>query len=129
LAAKERLGVRFREWDVPLLVEWPDGSREALLFVLEEESEARRFSIHRLALAELFGTDRVVPVVIFLRGGSYPHELILGGRRHSYLSFRYLVCSLAEIPFERYCESDNIVARLNLPKIWGSVLALLHPFE
>ena len=45
---KERLGERFRELDVPLLVEWPDGSREALLFVLEEESEVRRFSIHRL---------------------------------------------------------------------------------
>jgi len=102
-----------------LILDYP---REALLFVLEEESETRRFSIHRLAhycldLAELFGTDRVVPVVIFLRGGSYPRELILGGRRHTYLSFRYLVCTLAEIPFERYCESDNIVARLNLPNM------------
>ena len=37
---KERLGDRFRELDVPLLVEWPDGRREALLFVLEEESNA-----------------------------------------------------------------------------------------
>jgi len=26
---KERLGERFRELDVPLLVEWPDGRREA----------------------------------------------------------------------------------------------------
>ena len=50
-------------------------------------------------------------------GGNYPRELILGGRRHTYLSFRYLVCTLAEIPFERYCESDNIVARLNLPNM------------
>jgi hypothetical protein len=30
---KERLGDRFRELDVPLLVEWPDGRREAVLFV------------------------------------------------------------------------------------------------
>ena len=30
---KERLGERFRELDVPLLVEWPDGRRAALLFV------------------------------------------------------------------------------------------------
>lgn len=44
---KERLGERFRELDVPLLVEWPDGRREALLFVLEEESRAGRFSIGR----------------------------------------------------------------------------------
>ena len=61
---RERLGGRFRELDVPLRVEWPDGRREALLFVLEEENDARRFSIHRLAhycldLAELMETDRV----------------------------------------------------------------------
>jgi len=65
---------------VPLLVEWPDGRREALLFVLEEESDPRRFSIHRLAhycldLSRLLKTERVVPVVIFLHSGVYPREL------------------------------------------------------
>jgi hypothetical protein len=72
---KERLGERFRELDIPLLVEWPDGRRAALLFLIEEETDGRRFSIHRLAhycldLAELFAIERVVPVVIFLRAGS-----------------------------------------------------------
>jgi hypothetical protein len=119
---KERLGERFRELDVPLLVEWPDGRRAALLFVLEEQSEARRFSIHRLAhycldLAELFETEQVVPVVIFLHGGRYRRELTLGGQRHTYLSFSYLACDLARIPFERYRQSNNIVARLNLPNL------------
>jgi hypothetical protein len=33
---KERLGDRFRELDVPLLVEWPDGHREAVLLVQKE---------------------------------------------------------------------------------------------
>ena len=42
---KERLGERFRELDVPLLVEWPNGEREVILFVVEEESENRRFSM------------------------------------------------------------------------------------
>ena len=92
---KERLGDRFRELDIPLLVEWPDGRREAVLFVIEEESDPSRFSIHRLAhycldLAELLKTERVVPVVIFLRGSSGRMELALGGERHTYLSFRYL---------------------------------------
>ncbi|WP_211090132.1 hypothetical protein [Pseudothauera nasutitermitis] len=55
---KSRLGDRFHELDVPLLVEWPDGRREALLFLFEEESDPARFSIHRLGrycldLAEL----------------------------------------------------------------------------
>jgi hypothetical protein len=44
---QERLGEHFRDLDIPLLVEWPDGRRAALLFVLEEETEPRRFSIHR----------------------------------------------------------------------------------
>jgi hypothetical protein len=46
---KERLGERFRQLDVPLLVEWPNGKREAILFVVEEETQTSRFSIHRLA--------------------------------------------------------------------------------
>lgn len=40
---KEQLGERFRELDVPLLLEWPDGRRAAILFVFEEESETHRF--------------------------------------------------------------------------------------
>ncbi|MCF8005632.1 MAG: DUF4351 domain-containing protein [Chromatiaceae bacterium] len=39
---KERLGERFRELDVPLLAEWPDGRRAALLFVFEEEPNPER---------------------------------------------------------------------------------------
>ena len=86
---QERLGERFRELDIPLLVEWPDGRRAALLFVLEEETDPRRFSIHRLAhycldLAELFSTERVVPVVIFLRAAAgVPKALRLGGDQPS----------------------------------------------
>ncbi len=120
---KERLGERFRELDVPLLVEWPDGRRETLLFVIEEESKTSRFSIHRLAhycldLSQLLKTDRVVPVVIFLRRAeSAPPSLRLGGDRHTYLSFDYLSCKLAALPYKRYRDSDNIVVRLNLPNM------------
>ena len=117
---KERLGDRFRELDVPLMVEWPDGEREALLFVLEEETDSRRFSIHRLAhycldLAELCETNRVVPVVIFLNTrGNEPLQLSLGGDRHEYLNFRYVRCALPELNAEDYWESSNLVARLCL---------------
>ena len=44
----ERLGERFRELDTPLLVEWSDGRREAILFVVEEETKTSVFSIYRL---------------------------------------------------------------------------------
>lgn len=58
---QERLGDRFRELDTPLRVEWRNG-REAVVFILEEETDPRRFSIHRLAhyclnLAELLKTE------------------------------------------------------------------------
>lgn len=116
---QERLGERFRELDIPLLVEWPNGEREVILFVLEEETDPKRFSIHRLAhycldLAELVGTNRVVPVVIFLRPGSFQRDLDLHGQRASYLRFSFIACELSALPAERYFTSTNIVARLNL---------------
>ena len=79
----------------------------------------KRSALHLLAhycldLSKLLNTDWVVPVVIFLRSGFYPHELNLGGDRDNYLGFHYLICVLSTIPYEQYKESDNIVARLNL---------------
>jgi len=119
---KERLGDRFEELDVPLLVEWPDGRREAVLFAVEEWTEPRRFSVHRMAryclhLAELFDTDRVVPVAVFLRPGRYREALELRGDRGSYLSFRFLSCDLGRLEASRYLRSGNVVARLNLPNM------------
>jgi hypothetical protein len=119
---KERLGERFRELDVPVLVEWPDGRRAALLFVFEEETDPARFSIHRLAhyclsLAELYGTDRVVPVVIFLHPGGFATRLTLGSEAHRYLDFHYIACALKQIPARDHLASRNLVARLNLPNM------------
>ena len=123
---KDRLGDRFRELDVPLLVEWPDGRREALLFVLEEETDPRRFSIFRLIhycadLAELMETHRVVPVVIFLNAGHPgPEQLALGSERDTYLHFHYLKCELATLAAEKHWDSPNLVARVNLPNMHWS---------
>jgi hypothetical protein len=119
---RARLKDRHRELDVPLLAEWPDGRREALLFAFEEESLTHRFSIHRLAhycldLCEMFQTERVVPVVIFLRRGERPERLRLGSDRHRYLDFRYLACVLKDLDWQDYRDSDNLVARLNLPNM------------
>ena len=71
---KERLGYPFRELDIPLLVEWSNGEREALMFIIEPEAQARKFDIHRLAhycldLSKLYGLHRVVPVMVFLDRG------------------------------------------------------------
>jgi len=118
---KDRLGDRFRELDTPLLVEWPDKRRGALLFVVEEETKSSVFSIYRLAcycldLAELMKTDRVVPVVIFLRPGDHRRTLRLGGAV-TYLEFRYVECDLGRLAAKKYYDSANIVARLNLPNM------------
>jgi hypothetical protein len=119
---KERLGERFRELDVPLLVEWPDGRRAALLFVFEEETEPKRFSLHRLAhycldLADLYATDRVVPVVIFLHPGTYATRLRLGSESTAYLDFCCLDCALFALHAREHLDSRNLVARLNLPNM------------
>ena len=122
-SSSDRLGDRFRELDVPLLVEWRDGRREAILFVVEEETRPRRFSTHRLAhycldLAQMFDTDRVVPVAIFLRDAkAAPASLALGTERRSYLRFDYLACRLAEKPYERWQDSGNVAALVNLPNM------------
>ena len=116
-------GAHYRELDVPLQVDWVDGRRETILFAMEEETELRRFSLHRLAhycldLAELNDTDRVVPVVIFLgEAASAPASLTLGTEYQRYLTFDYLSCNLKDIPYERWQHSDNLVARLNLPNM------------
>lgn len=119
---KSRLGDRFRELDVPLLAEWPDSRRETLLFVLEEQTDPRRFSTHRLAhycldLAEMYDTDRVVPVVIFLHKARVPGTLTLGGDHFIYLAFQYLKCELPSLDANDYLNSQNLVARLNLPNL------------
>ncbi|MCH8533379.1 MAG: hypothetical protein LAT65_21285 [Saccharospirillum sp.] len=117
---KERLGERFRELDVPLLAEWPDCRREAILFVFEEETNPKRFSIHRLAhycldLSDLCQTERVVPVVVFLNSnGKEPLSLELRSERYSYLKFHYIRCALAELKAEDYWHSHNLIARLCL---------------
>jgi hypothetical protein len=68
-------------------------------------------------LAELFDTDRIVPVVIFLRPGTRCDRLQLGGDRHTYLDFRYLSCELHRLAAADHIHSDNLVARLNLPNM------------
>ena len=119
---QERLGERFRELDIPLLVEWPDGRREAILFVIEEETEPARFSVHRLAhycldLSELLDTHRVVPVVVFLHRGDFAERLSLGGDATTYLDFHFLAYALSRIPARQHFDSANLVARLNLPNM------------
>nr|VFJ93874.1 MAG: Putative transposase, YhgA-like [Candidatus Kentron sp. LFY] len=119
---QDRLGEHFRELDTPLLVEFPEGEREAVLFLLEEETTTQQFSIHRLArycldIAELLDTERVVPVVIFLRPGRYPRSLDLGTTRNTYLSFWFIISDLGTIPAREYLHSRNIVARMNLPNM------------
>lgn len=117
---KQRLGDRFRELDTPLLLQWPDGKRESIIFLFEEETIASQFSIGRyvrycIDIYELFKTTRIIPVVIFLHSGQYPLELKLGSELYTFLSFRYIACDLARMNAADYLHSNNIVARLNLP--------------
>jgi len=117
---KEKLGDRYRELDTPIMLEWPDSDKKALIFLLEEESIAARFSITRLAhycldISELYKTTRLIPVVIFIKGGHYQQVLKLGTDHHTFLHFHYIACDLSTLNASEYLDSDNLVARLNLP--------------
>ena len=89
------------------------------------KDDPSRFSPHRLAhycldLADMLKTDRVVPVVVFLRrAGRVPASLALGTERRAYLTFEYVACKLAEMPGEDWMDSRNLVARVNLPNMGG----------
>ncbi|MDO4230892.1 MAG: hypothetical protein Q4D19_02045, partial [Lautropia sp.] len=85
-------------------------------------------------------SDRVVPVVIFLKDGKVPRRrLCLGIDGRSYLRFHYIARVLPRLPARRYFESDNIVARLNLvtmrharkdrPVVYGQALKGLLALE
>ena len=105
-----------------MLVEFLEGEREAVLFILEEETTIRHFSIHRLAhycldLSGFLDTERVVPVAIFLRPGTHPYFLRLGTVRKTYLGFEFIACDLGDIPAIEHTDSNNIVARINLPNM------------
>ncbi|MDO5103019.1 MAG: DUF4351 domain-containing protein [Lautropia sp.] len=118
---KDRLSDRFFELDVPLRLKWKDGRRDILLFVLEEQSDPARFSIYKLAvycvqLAELMKTDRVVPVVIFLRSSRKRRPYLrLGSEHRAFLGFDYIVSELDQLPAEQHFQATNIVARILLP--------------
>ncbi len=119
---QERLGQRYHELDTPLRVDWADGRRETVVFALEEETDGGRFSRHRLAhycldVAELFKTNRVVPVSIFLRDGPDPETLALGTGHRRYLTFEHLSCRLDAMDAGAWRDSDNPVALVNLPNM------------
>jgi len=58
-----------------------------------------------------------VPVVVFLRGAPAERLLELGGDTVTYLRFHFLSVELAALPYRRYRDSNNLVARLNLPNM------------
>ncbi|MFM8330712.1 MAG: hypothetical protein ACKN9T_03395 [Candidatus Methylumidiphilus sp.] len=96
---QEKLGSRYCRLDVPLQVEWPDGRRAGVVFVVEEETEPKNFSVHRLIhycvdLAELLKTERLVPVVVFLHKGGFKQRLDLGDGSKIYLAFEFIYCEL-----------------------------------
>jgi len=53
--------------------------------------------------------------VIFLKGGQYQQVLTLGSDHHTFLHFHYIACDLSSLDASEYLDSDNLVARLNLP--------------
>jgi len=111
-----------RRTDAPVLVQFPSGEREAVLFLVEEETVPNRFSIHRLVeyvagTARMLDTTRIVPVVVFLKSGSFDQTLTIGTELRTYLQFNFEFTQLARIAAKDHLDSANIYARLNLPNM------------
>ena len=118
---KDRLYDHFHELDIPLKLIWPDGRRAAMVFLLEIESRAPRFSIHRLAvycaqLAHACDTDQVIPVVIFLRRQPRKRtSLRLGTPQQTYMWLQPRIFVFDALNARDHFDSNNIVARITLP--------------
>ena len=118
---KERLADTFKELDIPIHVEFPDGSREALVIVVENESRDRPEFLHYLAIVCLLvsnqrKTTRVVPVAFFpFENHPLSDRLTLSDDERKYLDFNCLTCVLGTMQARDYERSKNIVARLCLP--------------
>ena len=116
-ASKLRFWHRNMIMDTPSRVEWPDGEREPLIVLLEEDTVTSRFDPLRLNeyLARLMRqekTQRVVVVVIFLRRGKIERALVAAGDHTQTLKFTWVPCELAGMQAADFAGSPNIVARL-----------------
>lgn len=118
---KDRLGDSFRELDIPLRVEFPDGSREALIIVIENESRDRAEFLQYLAIVCIhismqLKTRRIVPIAFYpFRTKPLAESFSLGDDESDYLEFSCRSCVLGTMNARDFEASRNIVARLCLP--------------
>ena len=124
----DRLGERFFELDIPLEVRWPDGSRETMVILIEQQTIPGRFRIKKLLmyyvkLSEVLHTDIITPIVIFLRDGrDIPVRLDMGplDRRHAF--FDYIPVILPRWKAIDHLGTDNVVEQVLLTTMSGKGL-------
>jgi hypothetical protein len=113
------IGKGFREIDSLLLLEFPDGSQEALVFLVEGEAHPTRDASFKLleyvglvarALEKQQWPTRIVPVIVVVAPGPMQTRIEVRSDRRTYLSFDCIVCRLAELDAEAALRSGNIAA-------------------
>lgn len=114
---RRRLRHRTLLLDVPLRVEWWDGSRPPLVVLFEFESVTSRFDPHRLheylaRLARMEKTLRALAVVIFLHRGKISNGLTMAGDHLPSIAFNWVTWQLGAMDARMYAEDANIIARL-----------------
>jgi hypothetical protein len=100
------IGKGFREIDSLLLLEFPDGSQEALVFLVEGEAHPTRDASFKLleyvglvarALEKQQWPTRIVPVIVVVAPGPMQTRIEVRSDRRTYLSFDCIVCRLADM--------------------------------
>ena len=71
----------------------------------------------RLGLPGPVGQEGRKTGTVFLRAAERAPKSLLVGAVHPYLLFRHVVCELPALRAEDWLDSDNLVARLNLPNM------------
>jgi hypothetical protein len=118
-----RLGRGHRIVDALPLVEWPDGSREARVFLIEQKLRPTRAAIYQVAhylpdVALWLERDRrltdIVPVLIFVKDGRVRARIELGPRADRSLIFKCVVTRIAPMSADRALRSGNLAAAANV---------------
>ena len=118
---KEWMGARGMEQDVVVKVEFPDGTREMLVFCIEHNTRESKEVLKRQAMYCIrasidFKTDRIVPVAIFPEEtGPVKEQFKLAGDHGVYMDFKCITVKLKELEAHRFMASRNVVARMCLP--------------
>jgi hypothetical protein len=119
----EHLGKGHRLVDVLPLITFPDGTREARAFMVEQTSRIGRESVYQVAdylfkvgywLEKEYGITDIVPVLIFVHPTKVSTRIEYRSQRRLYGYVDCVACRLSELDAEAELATGNLAAATNV---------------